>query len=517
MKANSYIGFKHSGVVTDLPAEEVTPKQWTSVVNMQFQDGATRRVGGYADYGAIAASVGAEVPIFAYNGLFDPVSYWLYCTATRVFVTDGTASFDITPVGGLISTPVGKWTGCTLNGIVCLSNGRNAPMYWAGSTGVRCQSLPGWPVGATCKAIRAFKYHLLALGVFNGTADFPNSVWWSAAADPGAVPAAWTPSASNDAGDMDLGDTPGVVVDGLALRDLFIVYKEYATYAISYVAGPLVFTSRKLFLTSGVQALNCIAEVNGVHFVFTGLDVIRTDGQNTQSLCVNKVRNSLVKSIDPAQEDMTCVVSRQANNQVWVCIPEQGGSGLTRAYVINTLTEDIGVRELPGVSFVARGVVEFGGGSPSWASDTDAWNTDTTFWAQQTFDPTEDSLLMVDPSPKALYAVDVDDTAAGAPVAASCERQSLPIGDKVGRVLITRVIPRIEGEPGDVIRIQTGGQAFFGEAVMWSEPQDFVIGSSVGVSVQTEGRLVSVRFAASTLRQWKIHSYRLGYVERGLY
>jgi hypothetical protein len=514
MKSPRYVAFKHSGIVLDLPPEEVAIQNWTGGENVQFQDTATRRVGGYARYADPLLGTGPQFVLSVING---ENAYWVYCTISGVFVTDGALHWDITPAGGLLPATAGQWSGCVLNGIPVINNGLNPPMYWNFNTANKAQPLPGWPAGATCKAMRAFKYHLFALNVFDGASDFPTSLWWSKSALPGTIPSEWTPTPANDAGDMDLGDTPGEIIDGLALRDYLIVYKEFATYSLSYVAGQFIYTSRKLFLTSGVAALNCIAEVDGAHYVFTGNDVIRTDGQNFESLVDLKVRHALVSSVDPAQRAAACVASRQRNNQIWVCIPVQGAQGLTRAYVINTLSGDVGIRELPGVAYVGRGVVNYGAGSVAWDSDPESWNSDVTFWAQQNYDPTEDSLLMASQAANKLFAVDVSDLADGVPVNAYVERASMPLGDQVLRALVTRIVPRVEGQQGDIITIRTGGQGYFDQPIKWSDPVPFVIGRDVGVNVLTEGRLISIRFEGATDRQWKVHSYRVGFVDLGLY
>jgi hypothetical protein len=135
-------------------------------------------------------------------------------------------------------------------------------------------------------------------------------------ADPGSLPQSWTPAPDHDAGDVLLADTAGKIVDGLPLRDVFVVYKEFSTYTISYVAGQYVFSARKLFLTSGIQSNNCITEINGEHWVLTSNDVIKHDGQNYQSVVSNKVRNKLIEGINPAKLKQCCVTSRHNNQQV---------------------------------------------------------------------------------------------------------------------------------------------------------------------------------------------------------
>jgi hypothetical protein len=499
-----------------MPPEEVTPDKWTDGSNVQFQEQAGRRVGGYE---AFADPLLPGGPLFALNVIYGAVGYWIYCGSTSVYLTDGVTHWDLTPPAGLLPVNAGDWTGTILNGIAVINNGRDAPMFWDFNPSNPVQKLPGWPAGATCRVIRSFKYHLFALGIFDGGQDKPDTLWWSAGAAPGAIPQEWTPAPSNDAGDMVLADAPGVIVDGMSLRDTFIVYKDFSTYALSYVAGQYIYTQRKLFLTAGLQARNCICEINGAHWLFTGTDVIRHDGQNAVSMVQDKVKIRLVSSINPEKTSMCCVTQRTRNSQFWVAIPETGQDHLTKAYVINTLTGDVGIRELPSIDFLARGIVNINASNISWDSDPVpvAWDNDIGRWDEQNYSPTEDSVLMCAQVAGKLWSTDTADTNDGQPVYAFLERQSLPINNNILRALVTRVIPRIDGTPGDVIQIRTGGQAYFGESISWSSAQDFTIGQSIACDFQTEGRLISVRFEGSTSNKWMLHSYKLEVVDLGLF
>ena len=513
MKSIQYVGYKHTGIVTDLPPEEVLPANWTGGQNVQFSETATMRVGGYE---AFAEPPLGTPPLFALSVIVGPNAYWIYCSATHIYVTDGINHWDITPLAGLQVCELGDWTGTILNGIPVLNNGLDAPVFWDLQTSNRCTVLPGWPAGATCKVIRSFKYHLFALNIFDG-AEQPNTLWWSESAAPGAIPQEWTPTPENDAGDMTLADTPSGIVDGLPLRDNFIVYKDYATYALAYVAGQFVYTQRKLFLTSGLQSANCVAEINGEHWAFTGTDLIRHDGQNYVSVVQNKIKRDLVDSIEPSKLKAVCVTARHRNQQLWVGIPTAGNEWINKVFVVNILTGDVGIRMVPDVAFLARGVVNPDSANISWESDNQPWDEDITFWDQQNYSPTEDSILMAGGSQQKLWSADSDDLNAGQPVHAFVERLSLPTNDNILHALVTRVVPRLSGSPGDVVNISVGGQNFFDEPITWDTPKPFIIGSSVAVDVQVEGRLISVRFEGVTPRKWTVFSYKLGVVDLGLY
>lgn len=510
-----WIKVQHEGIVLDLPPEEVDPAVWTGGKNVVFRDGITERVGGYERF---ANPLPVGTPLYAMNVLIGPESYWIYMTVTKVYVTDGVTHWNITPggAGGDMSvSQAGDWSTCILNGIPCMNNGHDAPIYWNLNTASPCQTLPGWPASARCKALRASKYHLIALNITDAGINYGSQVWWSAGAQAGALPTEWTPTASNDAGDVICADTPGVIIDGLALRDTFMVYKETSTYVMQYVAGQYVFTTRKLFLTTGAVALNCVVEANGMHWVLTGTDVVRHDGQNFTSVVDQKVQRTLIQSIEPSKRKMCCVEARILNKQVWVCIPEANQSWLTKAYVIDVKSGDVGVRSLPNVASVAHGVVASVGSGNSWNADPNPWSTDVTFWDQQSYDPSQDSLLMVDAVNARLYNIDTIGTADGAPVHAYIERLGGMLGDFVKHKVMTALVPRIEGEPGDLLTITLGGQPWFDQPITWGEPQPFVIGTDVGVTDIVEGRLLSVRIEGTTPSVWRLYKYSVKAVEQG--
>lgn len=512
MKQAQFIPAQHLGIVLDKPPEEAPPEVWTGGVNVAFRDGMTTRTGGWERF---AEPLAAVDPLYALNVLIGADAYWVYATTTKVYVTDGATHWNITPAGGLGVSEAGDWSGCILNGIPCLNNGQDVPIYWNLNTAAPMVALPGWPANARCKALRATKYHLIALNITDAGVNYPSQVWWSSGAQAGALPTEWTPTAANDAGDVICGDTPGAIVDGLALRDSFMVYKEFSTYVMQYVAGQYVFTTRKLFLTTGIQALNCVVEANGLHWLFTGTDVVRHDGQNYVSVVDEKVKRALVESVEPSKTKMCCVVERILNQQIWVCIPEANQSWLTKAYVIDAVSGDVGIRQLPNVAAVCRGIVADVGAGNSWNVDPNPWSSDVTFWDQQSYSPTQDSLLMVDSVNDHLFAVDTIDTGDGAPIYSYVERLGAPLGSFISHKVVTALVPRIEGEPGDVLSITMGGQSWFGQPIDWGTPQEFIIGTDIAVNDIVEGRLLSVRIEGTTSSVWRLYKYSVKYAEIG--
>jgi len=513
-----YTASRHLGVVMDIPPEEVGDEFWTGGINMTFGNGSSERAEGYASFAAANMPPGKQ-PIFSGSVGYEGIQYWVWMTTDEVWVTNGSDHFDITPAGGLIPCNVGDWTFDVLGGIPVFNNNNNPPMWWDLQTANPAEVLPGWPADATCVALRAVKYHLVALNITEAGINYPSQVWWSEGAQAGAVPQEWIPTAENDAGDTILGDTPSGIVDGWQLRDQLIIYKNSSTYTMQYIAGQYVYSFRKLFPTVGMQTINCACEIDGHQYVFTGEDVIKHDGQNFISVVDRKVLRTLVRSVDSTRLSLCCIVPRVVERQVWVCFPITGIEYLGNAYVLNT--DDLlgGFITLPSVASVNRGTINPAGAvaQEQWDDDPDSWNTDTTIWTQSTFSPTNDSLMMTAPITDRLYAVGIGSSADGAPIASRLERLSMRVGKGIYHSVVTQIAPKIEGQPGDVVNIRLGYQNYFHDPITWLPAQPFTIGTTKGISQIIDGRYLSIEFTANTVNAWKLFGYWLKMKEAGEY
>lgn len=83
-----------------------------------------------------------------------------------------------------------------------------------------------------CKIVLTQSEALLALHYNDGTA-YPNGIKISDRGDS----TSWTPSASNDAADVKLVETPGEIVAGATLNDLVVVWKKNSMYVGRFVGG----------------------------------------------------------------------------------------------------------------------------------------------------------------------------------------------------------------------------------------------------------------------------------------
>ena len=478
-----------SGVNADIPATLLPEDIYTQVVNVEAFDIGVRASRGNAEaYGT---------PLFAPEHLVYNKSlvnfFWIYASSAGIGVTDGQAHFDITPtVPPITSTWPAGWTDAQLNGLVCLNNQIDAPWFWDGVTANIMQAIPGWPVGTTCGALRAYNYNLIALGIDGPGGLFANQLMWSNSSDPGLIPDSWTPLPTNDAGDNVLSDTIGALIDGQQFRDSFLLMKEHSTYIMNFIGGNFVFNFRKLFTTSGILTQGCSTEFLGNVVILTDGDLIRTDGQMAESLIDKRMRQWLFNNIDSNNYKQAFVTSFHAENQVWCCFPETGADECTLALIWDASDNKFGVRELkPQTAHVAKGQVGNVTAIINWDDDPEQWNDDLTSWNSAAFNPTEDALLQADRSGSILFAVNEGTTYDGETIHSRVERIGLDFGDVERIKLVKAIAPRITGQVGTVLTIRVGSSANDANVVNWSPPQTFTIGDNQKVDTFAQGRFLA--------------------------
>jgi len=249
-------------VAPDLIAADAPADVWTDVRNVLFRNGESVRTPG-----DVLTLGTARTPLaLVYFGL-PGVGFWVYAAAEGIFAHDGTTETDISPAGWAAPAAGEVFTACVMGGIAYVNGSERDPVYWTGNTGVPCDVLPDWPGGGRCLALRAHKAFLFAIGMVSEGAQ---RVRWSDAAEAGAVPQSWAPAADNLAGFVDLAPLASACLDGLTLRDSFMVYKGESIWSLDFVGGNAVFAARKVFSEHGIASTHAVTGgVDDVH-LFAG-------------------------------------------------------------------------------------------------------------------------------------------------------------------------------------------------------------------------------------------------------
>lgn len=501
-----------AGVIKDLSKHELPLPAWTDAQNIRFLDGYAQPFLGHGS----AYGTPTVIPYHVLAVNVGSARYWLYAGAQKIYavtVTAGaavhtnltrqTAGNDVNYTG----TP-NQWTSTLLSGIPIFNAGNTTdpPQQWDLNIANRMTALTNWPANTYCKAMRTYKNFLVALNVTKSGTNYPFMVKWSSPADPGAVPSTWNPAdATQDAGEADLAESNGAIIDGLQLRDHFMIYKEDSVWRMTFTGGPYVFSFQKVLGVSGALNRNCIVEIDGVHFVLTGSDVVVHDGQTATQILDKQSRRALFQDMDTTAMDRAFVFKNPFLNEVFVCYASIGNTIPNKALVWNYKDRTVSYRELPSIHHASYGTVD-DALSSTWDSDSDPWNSDLTTWQGPGFTPSTTRVLMAANGQK-LFLLDASATFDGAQPTCYLERVGLDFGEPESVKLIRGIRPRVTGNVGDTVTIKVGASDDPYVDPTYSATMTHTIGSTVHNDCFVSGRYIALRFESGSAFFARMDSY----------
>ena len=505
----------------DTPAAEVDEDTWTDIDNFYMRNGFAQRAQGDSKF---FSALGTD-PQNLINVAIGGSNFWVAMGDNEIMVIDQSGIVtDITPTVYGTAFQADELNSTIINGFPVQSFQRDPPSFWDKNTGNICQPLPNWPTNVTAKSIRSFKFFLIAMNLVDGGTEFPDALRWSDAAEPGAVPTEWDPLPSNSAGSTQLSATSGEIIDGLALRGQFVIYKSHSTYLCNFVGGTFVFAFRKLFTTSGMLANNCVAEVEGQHVVMTDGDVIIHDGQNMKSLVDRTMRRFIFLQIDPDNFERSFVFNYRAAKECWICFPTTGNDNANVAVVWDYSTNLLSVRNLPDLwSYATSGNVIAAGAGTDWDTQTEEWNQASGNWNRAQFTGAFERVLAATPSTEQLLFVDDSNSLSDgvSPVGGVITRESLELGAPESFKYVRRIWPRIDGTTGTIVKVRVGSQVTPSGGISWSAIQDFNVNVDDFLNFDIAGRYISVRFEEDTApgapvqALWQVHGFDIEYTLQG--
>lgn len=498
-----------SGLVADQAPTEAPDGSWTRVENMRFAEGYAEKASGHVE--VFNDPSAAAYHVFNYrNGTGN---YWIHSTLTATFSDDGTTKTDITGTAHT-ATADDRFVGTVLGGVYVQNNGKDEPEYWGGTSTLA--TLPGWNSDWRCKSIRAFKFYLIALNVTKAGTNFGSMVKWSHAAEPGNIPSSWDETDPTlDAGEFDLAETSDTIVDGLALGDTFVVYKDSSTYGLQFIGGNDIFRQFRIPGDHGMLARGCAAQTPLGHVVLTASDVVLHDGTAPRSIIDGVTRRWLFRRINSTYYTRSFVVHNPARQEVWICYPKQGVEACNEALIWNYKQNTFGVRELPNVTSGAWGKVD-SSASDTWNADADPWNLDDTTWNQVSVSLADQRLVTASTASR-LYLMDQGGTFSGSDISQRLERSGLAFGDALQMKLVRKVRPRIDAPAGAVISVQVGSAMKAEDAPIWQPAVNFRVGTDFEVNTFASGRYLAFRFTSTTASQWRMRSFDVDLVPMGAY
>ena len=280
-----------------------------------------------------------------------------------------------------------RWIVTNLNGIVIATNGYDSPQFWPlNSSGepeltVPFRELQNFPAASAIasgastgqvKTIRSFRTFLVGLNWSNPedrTDNEPRLVKWSTEASYYSVPSTWDKDdATLDAGEYELSDTPGDIIDGLAYGDSFFIYKDDSIYIMNYVGTPYIFSFKLLSPTIGLLSKDAIAEFESGHFFMGNSDFYWNNGQTVTPLLPDKMRRTVFDELNGDNYRKCFVAADYVRNEMLACYPSGSSSVVDRALIWNWKNSTFSLRDLPDVSYINNGIVSITTGS-QWSAE----------------------------------------------------------------------------------------------------------------------------------------------------
>ena len=509
------------GVIRDDEPQTIPLNAWTDASNVHFRDGKVVRMAGYKS--VLTPSIS---PLFALYAQVLAGPFWIYAGTTAVYATDNSTHADITRAAGAYGATADKnWTGGILGGIPILNNGVDAPQAWLSpSLGSDLVNLTNWPALTVCGSLRPFRNYLVAIDVTEGSTRFPHMVRWSHPADPGAVPLSWDyTDPTFDCGRLELKEATGYFVDQETLRDINILYKEDSCFGMQFIGGNDIFRFFKMFDSVGMLTRRCAVEFfSGKHAVLTADDIVIHDGQSAESLLKRKLRRTFFNEISSDNYKRCFVATSYLTQEIYFCYPEAGASYCSMALVWNWDEGTLTFRELPNISHIASGAVDFTGASVGvWDSDSGTWDTDATEWDYSPIRTNDRRMLWVQPLTN-LFGAPYGVSADTGTFTSSVERTGIGFPLKVNappdfttRKLVSRFWPHLTGSNGTVINCYIGTQDALDGQVTWQGPFSFTIGTSKWIDCMANGRLHAFRFSTSANTPWNLSIIDVNVVPKG--
>ena len=434
---------------------------------------------------------------------------------TGNITVDSTDDFPITGTFTVGSEDI-SYTGVTSTTFTGISRAQN------GTTGATHSDDAPVFVNVYCRSMRAFRTFLVALYVQKAGVNYPRLVKWSTEASTQTTPTSWNETDSTvDAGEYELADTKGDILDGLQLRDAFMIYKEDATYSMQFVGVPFIFSFRQLSPTIGAISKNCVAEFDGGHAIFGKGNFYINDGQRLKPILPQKLKEYVFTQIDGDEVEKSFVAADYGRNEILFCYVSDGsiGNQCDQAVVWNYITNTFVIRDLPDLAHMGYGVIRDPTRSSSWGDSTNQWDTVAGPWTTS-FDSTDKVLLFASPTDTKLYRNGSGNREDTTDMISYVERsgltmneQGVPDHSSVKR--IKAIHPKMKVSSTNLINIYVGSQMSTEEGISWKTPVQFTPNTQSKVSVRATGKMYAVKFESTGDLDWELDGYSIEVEDAG--
>jgi hypothetical protein len=492
---------KLTGINKDAVPGDAPEDFWTDGRNVMFVAGETVRIPGEALFAAPTISR-AQFVHYIDTGV---QQWWIYGGDNGVAVTNGVQHYNITPAGwGAVASKNYVYTVGDLNTLPFVNHPERGPYWWDGDPSHIMTPLPDWPAGWSCRVMRAHKNFLMAGNIDSGAGLLEGQVSWSSSAAPGTVPTYWHPAPTNDSGDYNFAKPGGPIIDMLSVRDQLLVAKQDYQGVLQYVGGQFVFEGRDVFPSIGLFSTGAWIEQGNLIYMLTGTaELVRHDMTSISNILYGILQDYLKGQINYEYPSSVFLYRDDDNGQVGIAYPVGTSKACVEAILVETATLRPGIRDLPSVYGADLGLTSIE--SDAWDQAIGTWDTETRSWNQagSGYQPLR---VVFAGDTQGLIVQGGSNQQLGGPMQAYAARGGIDASDLDYRKTISGMMPRVQGNRGDVLNFQFGAQADDNSDVELTGVLPYVIGVDDQLDFFADGRLLTINVASSGGAPWKLAS-----------
>jgi hypothetical protein len=528
-------GVGAGGIVTDRSPYDLDLNTWSNGLNVRFSGGNVERYSVFRD-----AYPNCDYPLTA-DGLPSGIllrrtptdERSVYCTRDFQFLgVDSAGAFvDFSPTSGTFAANDLRYTNAFVGGVTYVNRSDEVPHYIT-PAGTEFAVVPDWPETYTAASVREFGDFLIALNVTKDTSPNQALYKWTDAIQYGTVASFDLTPEGTLAGENVLNDAQSGLVDGLSLRNSFMMYTSTDVYALNYIGGDFIFETDRLFADDGVIALNCVVEVNNKHYVFGTQDLYVHDGITKESLTARRVHKNVFSIIDFANRDKCFVYHDSAQSEIGFAFPTlldevtpSTTGGCNMAAVYNYADDTWTYVQLPN----AVGSVTMRlNASEAWSSQTLTWADMDTAWTS--FEGSEARTIALASSgdaterPRTLLLDHPMKGRSSMPVVSAYQYESVAervgmdmdnIGAEItGRKMLKRLLPQVATlDPDAEFYIQLGRSRFSGSDVIWEPRKRFDPFTMYKLDTRNTGRYLAIRIIGVGGTAFELSGYDLDLIQ----
>lgn len=355
--------------MADMNPYDLPPNALSSGVNIRFENGKITRAPVFrkvADYAStFSPSFVFSIPPIAagFDGMVAVNSDF-----TQVLQYAGETITDLSPASPVAVTSNAAFTSSFLGNVAYLNRPSHAP-YFKTAGASRFAPLTNWDPNWRATSLRSYKDFLVALNVTKAGVSYPTMVKWSDVTGFGDAPASWDEnSTTNSAGENIINEMKEPIVDGLSLRDSFIIYGSTEVWLMDYIGGNFLFRFRKLYDSVGAINQNCVVQIDGTHYVFDRNDIYIHDGASKKSIIHGRDKDFVFQSLNYKLSNLSFVTHNPRLNEVMFCYVSgdvntgfrNASTGCNRAAVYNYRRDLWTFYDLPNLTAGTNGAVSTG-------------------------------------------------------------------------------------------------------------------------------------------------------------